>query len=99
MREVVLEEQARGTIELRSCVNSYELDKLNEMERIRNGRGFTRDGNMRALTNISVDYIHSLVNQGDKDAVAFMASGFRDLKALSRLAYRFPQFRSSEGAI
>jgi hypothetical protein len=100
MREFAIDEGTRcGIIEVRFRDNSLELDELNAGERARQGRGFSRGGTMRAVSNIDPDFLNALVLNGDRDATEFAVSGFRDLKSLKRLCSRFPQLRSSEGSI
>jgi hypothetical protein len=65
----------------------------------RQGKGFTRDRGFRRIAAIDPERLTAVMLQGDKDALDFAASGYRDRKSLRRLLRKFPEWRTSEGAV
>jgi hypothetical protein len=85
MRRDILETDERGRVEMRGLVISDDTDEFNyELRRIL-GRGFTKDGTKRWITNIDVDELNAKALDGDRDAIAFKESGYKDREALRRL--------------
>jgi hypothetical protein len=99
VRRDILEADERGRVETRGLVVSDDLDEFNYELRRMLGRGFTRDGKSRWISNIDIDELEALYLGGDRDAAAFMESGYKDREALRRLLRRFPQWRCSEGGV
>jgi hypothetical protein len=99
MRRDVLEVDDRGRVELRGLVVSDDTDEFNAELKRYLGRGFTKDGTKRWISNIDGDELNALCLGGDRDALAFRESGRRDREALRRLLRRFPRWRCSEGGV
>ncbi len=91
-------DEARGTVEMRSLVDSDGTDALNAALR-KQGKGFTRGRTMRFALNINLAEWNALLANMDKDALDFEASHWSDRNVLRRLWYRFPQWRASEGGV
>jgi hypothetical protein len=100
MRRDILEfDERRGRAEMRGLVVSDDLDEFNYELRRMLGRGFTKDGKTRWISNIDGDELAARRLSGDRDAIAFTESGYKDREALRRLLRRFPQWRCSEGCV
>jgi hypothetical protein len=99
MRRDILEADERGRVEMRGLVVSDDLDEFNYELRRMLGKGFTKDGRKRWISNIDPDELKALSTNGDRDARAFEESGYKDREALRRLLRRFPQWRCSEGCV
>ena len=84
---------------MRGLVVSDDTDEFNHELMRMLGKGFTKDGHSRWISNIDADELNALRLNGDKDAAAFTESGHKDREALRRLLRRFPQWRGSEGGI
>ena len=99
MRRDIIEEDGRGRVEMRGLVVSDGTDGFNDELRRMLGKGFTKDGTKRWISNIDADELNALCLNGDRDALDFTGSGHKDREALRRLLRRFPQWRCSEGGI
>jgi hypothetical protein len=91
-------EQDGNLVVLRGKVHDDEVLQAASLLR-RQGKGFTKDKGMRRIAAIDPERFNAVMLQGDKDALDFAASGYRDRKSLRRLLFKYPEWRTSEGAV
>lgn len=97
MRIDVLDHRNDRRIELRTFVDTEELDALNAEARRRNPMGWTAARTMRLAARIDGDFLNGLIAIRDKDACDWEFSNGQNRKALRRLLARFPEMRVSDG--
>jgi hypothetical protein len=102
MRKVFFDVDERsGRTELRVHCDTSDTDAINARECLRIGKGFTAGRTMRAVSEIPVAFLDSLVQSGDVDANGYVLSEdpTERRKSHRRLLARFPEFRISEGGL
>jgi hypothetical protein len=98
-RKVKVSETPKGDVELLVVSDTDDIDALTAEERKSAGKGFTAGGTLRKVANIPTDDFNALMALGDKNALDYAASDYRDGRALVKLLRLHPEWRSSEGDI
>ena len=98
-RKIKVSETPKGDVELIVASDTDDIDALTAEERKVAGKGITAGGMFRKLANIPTDDFNALLALGDKNALDYAASDYKDGRALRKLLKLHPEWRSSEGDI
>jgi hypothetical protein len=97
--KVTEETGGEGEIKLLVASDTTDIDGLTAEERKNAGKGFTAGGTFRKIANIPTDDFNALLALGDKNALDYAASDYKDNRAIRKLLRLHPEWRSSEGDI
>lgn len=95
----VVEVERNGTVTLRGVVREDMAAARAAAELRKQGKGFSATRSFRRVAAIDGELLNALMLNGDKDALDFAASGYSDRRSLRRLLARFPEWRTSGGAV
>jgi hypothetical protein len=99
MARKVKVEEAGGEVKLLVASDTTDIDRLTAGERKDAGKGFTAAGTFRKVANIPTNDFDALLALGDKNALAYAASDYKDERAFRKLLRLHPEWRCSEGDI